>query len=121
RSGTALRLGFDQGPDVMARRLSDWLQADPVLLSPGYPYDVALLYGAQGTNAAVDERLVDNVEEFNRRYAFPRIVPARAEEFFREIERRYGARLPVRRGDTGLYQEDGAASTDAETARFPHS
>jgi hypothetical protein len=118
RSGTALRFGFEQGPDVMARRLSNWLQADPVLLSPGYPYDVALLYGAQGTNAPVDERLVDNVEAFNRRFAYPTIVPARAEEFFRELERRYGPRLPVRRGDTGLYKEDGAASTAAELARF---
>jgi alpha-mannosidase len=118
RAGTALRFGFDQGPDVMARRLSNWLQSDPVLLSPGYPYDVALLYGALGTNSPMDERLVDNVEEFNRRFAFPKIVPARAEEFFREIERRYGPRLPVRRGDTGLYKEDGAASTAAELARF---
>jgi hypothetical protein len=117
-SGAGLRYGFDQGPDVMARRLSDWLQSDRVLVSPGYPYDVALLYGAQGTNALMDERLVDNVEEFNRRFAYPRIVPARAEEFFREVERRHGQQLPVRRGDTGLYKEDGAASTAAELARF---
>jgi len=61
---------------------------------------------------------VDNVEEFNRRYAFPKIVPARAEDFFRDVEQRYGARLPVRRGDTGLYKEDGAASRAAELARF---
>lgn len=117
-SGAAVRYGFDQGPDVMAGRLSSWLQSDPVLVSPTYPYDVALLYGAQETNAAMDERLVDNVEEFNRRYTHPKIVPARAEDFFREVERRYGATLPVRRGDTGLYKEDGAASTAAELARF---
>ena len=117
-SGAGSRFGFDQSPDAMARRLSDWLQSDAVLLSPSYPYDIALLHGAQGTNALVDERLVDNVEEFNRRFAFPKIVPARAEEFFREIERRYGTKLPVRRGDTGLYKEDGAASTAAELARF---
>ena len=116
RPGAALRLGFGQGPDVMAQRLSSWLQSDPVLISPGYPYDVALLHGAQGTNALVDERLVDNVEEFNRRFAYPAIVPGRAEDFFREVERRYGPRLPVRRGDTGLYKEDGAASTAAELA-----
>ena len=118
RTGSALRFGFDQGADVMARRLSDWLLSDPVLLSPGYPYDVALLHGAQGTNALVDERLVDNVEEFNRRFAYPNIVQARAEDFFREVERRYGTRLPVRRGDTGCYKEDGAASTAAELALF---
>src|SRR5256712_7819589 len=56
--------------------------------------------------------------EWNRRYAFPRIVPGRAEDFFRDLERRWGAKLPVRRGDTGCYWEDGAASTAAELARF---
>ena len=116
--GDALRFGFDVGPDAMARRLSDWLLTNPVLVSPGYPYDVALLYGAQWDNALMDERLVDNFEEFRRRYAYPRLVAGRAEDFFRDVERRFGTKLPVRRGDTGLYWEDGAASTAAELARY---
>src|SRR5207249_1301634 len=115
--GDALRFGFDVGPDAMARRLSDWLLTNPVLVSPGYPYDVALLYGAQWDNALMDERLVDNFEEFRRRYAYPRLVAGRAEDFFRDVERRFGTKLPVRRGDTGLYWEDGAASTGAELAQ----
>lgn len=113
-----MRFGFDVGPAEMARRLSDWLLTHPVLRSPGYPYDVALLVGATGDNALVDEGLVANVEEFNRRYAYPRLVAARPEDFFRDVERRWGAKLPVRRGDTGCYREDGAASTAAELARF---
>src|SRR5881275_57040 len=116
--GDALRFGFDVGPDAMARRLSDWLLTNPVLVSPGYPYDVALLYGAQWDNALMDERLVDNFEEFRRRYAYPRLVAGRAEDFFRDVERRFGTKLPVRRGDTGLYWEDGAASTAAELAHY---
>lgn len=114
----AQRFGFDVSVDEMARRLSDWLLTNPVLTSPGYPYDVALLYGAQWDNAGVAERLIENCEEFRRRYAFPRIVAGRAEDFFREVERRFGPKLPVRRGDTGLYWEDGAASTAAELARY---
>src|SRR2546428_4094579 len=103
----------------MGRRLSDWLLANPVFLSPDYPSDIALLYAASASdNAPIDERLTQNMEEFNRRFAFPRIVPGRAEDFFRELERRWGAKLPVRRGDTGCYWEDGAASTAAELARF---
>src|SRR5205809_6194753 len=102
----------------MGRRLSDWLLTHPVLLSPDYPYDVALLHGAVGDNGLMDERLVANLEEFNRRYAFPRLVPGRAEDFFREVERRWGATLPVRRGDSGTYREDGAASTAAGLARY---
>src|SRR5438034_554689 len=99
--GDALPFRFDVGPDAMARRLSDWLLTNPVLVSPGYPYDVALLYGAQWDNALMDERLVDTFEEFRRRYAYPRLVAGRAEDFFRDVERRFGTKLPVRRGDTG--------------------
>src|SRR5437762_2328628 len=116
--GDALRFGFDVGAEAMARRLSDWMLTNPVLVSPGYPDDVALLYGAQWDNAVMDERLVENFEEFRRRYAFPRLVAGRAEDFLRDVERRFGSKLPVRRGDTGLYWEDGAASTAAELAHY---
>src|SRR3989442_5190586 len=102
----------------MGRRLSDWLLTHPVFLSPAYPYDVALLCGATGDNALLDERVVANVEEFSRRFAYPRLLAARPEDFFREVERRWGAKLPVRRGDTGCYREDGAASTAAELGRY---
>ncbi len=112
------RLGFDVGATEMARRISAWLLADPVLVSPAYPYDVALLWGATADNGAMDERVVDNVLEFNRLYAYPRLLAARPEDFFRDVERRYGPTLPVRRGETGVYREDGAASTAAELAGF---
>ncbi|HVH09688.1 MAG TPA: hypothetical protein VM736_07820 [Gemmatimonadales bacterium] len=112
------RLGFDVSVAEMARRLTDWLLGHPVLRGPDYPYDVALLWGAAADNGVVDERVVANVEEFNRRYAFPRIVAARPEEFFRDVERRFGPTLPVRRGDTGCYREDGALSTARELARY---
>jgi alpha-mannosidase len=117
-STNASRFGFDVGPEAMAHRLSDWLTTDPTLLSPAYPFDVLLLYGAQYDNALMDDRLVENLEEFNRRYAFPRLVPGRAEDFFHEVEQRFGRTLPVARGDTGLYWEDGALSTAAELATF---
>jgi hypothetical protein len=116
--GDALRFGFDRGADEMARRLSDWLLGNAMFRSPAWPYDLVLLYGAQWDNALMDESLIANMEEFNRRYAFPKIVPGRAEDFFRELERRYSAQIPVRRGDSGVYWEDGAASTAAELARF---
>jgi hypothetical protein len=117
--GDAARLGFGEDVPRMAGRLSDWLQHDPALASPTWPYDTALLFGLDARdNAPANEQMVANVEEFGRRYAFPRLVPARAEDFFRDLERRYAARIPVRRGDTGLYWEDGAASTAAELALF---
>lgn len=116
--GDGLRYGFNLGALEMGRRLSDWLLTNPVFLSPDWPYDVALLYGMQWDNALVDERMISNMEDFNRRFMYPRIVPGRAEDFFRDVESRYGARIPVRRGDTGTYWEDGAASTALELALF---
>jgi len=112
------RFGFDAGATEMARHLTEWLLADPVLGAPGYPYDVALLWGAAPANGILDERVIANVEEFNRRYAYPRLLAARPEDFFRDVERRFGPKLPVRRGDTGCYREDGAASTARELARY---
>src|SRR5467141_3884469 len=114
----AARAQLGVGAAEMGRRLSDWLLTHPVFLSPGYPYDVALLSGATGDNGLLDERVVANVEEFSRRFAYPRLVAARPEDFFREVERRWGTKLPVRRGDTGCYREDGAASTAAELGRY---
>src|SRR5437879_4779187 len=117
--GDGARFGFDAGPDEMAHRLSEWLLNQPALLAQDWPYDTALLYGADWQdNAPMKEAMVANVEEFGRRYVFPRIVTGRPDEFFRDVERRYGPRIPVRRGDTGTYWEDGAASTAAELAAF---
>ena len=117
--GDGARFGFDAGPDVMAARLSEWLLNQPALLAANWPYDIALLYGADWQdNAPMKEAMVANLQEFGRRYMFPRIIPGRGEDFFREFERRFGPRIPVRRGDTGLYWEDGAASTAASLATF---
>jgi len=117
--GDGTRFGFDAGPEEMGRRLSDWLQNQPAFLAQNWPYDSALLYGADWQdNAPMKEALVANVQEFGRRFMWPRIVTGRAEDFFRDLERRYATRIPVRRGDSGLYWEDGAASTAAELAAF---
>src|SRR5260370_42264391 len=64
------------------------------------------------------EGSVANVQEFPRRFTWPRIIAGRPEDFFKDVERRYGTKIPVRRGDTGLYWEDGAASTAPELAAF---
>src|SRR5438874_4568954 len=117
--GDGTRFGFDVGPDEMGHRLSDWLLNQPAFLAKNWPYDTALLYGADWEdNALMKEPIVANVQEFAKRFTFPRIVTGRAEDFFRDVERRYGTKIPVRRGDTGLYWEDGAASTAAELAAF---
>src|SRR5262245_60618683 len=117
--GDGTRFGFDVSPDEMGHRLSDWLLNQPAFLAQNWPYDIALLYGADWQdNALMKEAIVANVQEFSRRFTWPRIIAGRPEDFFRDVERRYAAKIPVRRGDTGLYWEDGAASTAAELAAF---
>src|SRR5436190_756791 len=117
--GDGTRFGFDVSPDEMGHRLSDWLLNQPAFLAQNWPYDIALLYGADWQdNALMKESIVANVQEFSRRFTWPRIITGRPEDFFRDVERRYAAKIPVRRGDTGLYWEDGAASTAAELAAF---
>ncbi|MGH8722910.1 MAG: hypothetical protein ACREU4_13050, partial [Burkholderiales bacterium] len=117
--GEASRFGFAAGPEEMGRALSDWLLQHPVFQDRDWPYDTVLLHGAdERANTLVPDRVIANAAEFQARYAFPRLVTGRAEDFFRDIERRHGPRIPVRRGDTGLYREDGAASTAAELALF---
>ena len=117
--GDAERLGFSAGPDEMAQRVSSWLLDHPVLASVDYPYDAALLLGTStAPNAPWDEAVAASVAEFARRYAFPRIVAGRAEDFFRDVERRYVGKIPTRRGDTGLFREDGTAQAARELAAF---
>lgn len=117
--GDAERLGFALGPDEMARRLSEWLLDHPVFSGTGYPYDTALLIGTSAAgNTLWDDAVAASVEEFGRRYAFPRIVTGRAEDFFRDVERRYAGKIPTKRGDTGVFREDGVAHAARELAAF---
>ena len=76
--GDGSRFGFDVGADEMGHRLSSWLMTQPALLARDWPYDVALLYGADSqANAAMKEEMVANVQEFGRRFTWPRIVAGR--------------------------------------------
>jgi hypothetical protein len=119
RLANARALGFGDGVLAAGSRLSDWLLTHPVFVSPAWSSDMVLVHGLEGEdNAPISEAMIATVEEFRQRYAFPRLVPGRAEDFFREVERRHGGGLPARRGDTGLYWEDGAASTAVELALF---
>lgn len=94
-------------------------QSLPVFLSkfrPDYPYDAALVYGLDGDNAAIGDGDTAFFKEWNSRYAYPEILPARFEDFFRYIETQGTGQIPVYRGDGGAYWEDGAGECAAATA-----
>lgn len=82
----------------------------------GYPYDTYLLYGAFSDNAPLDPRFMQLVEEWNAKYAYPRIIVALNDEFFRYMEQKYKDKIPTYRLDAGAYWEDGAVSTAKELA-----
>ncbi len=83
----------------------------------GYPYEmVQLRYTVGGDNGPPDEYLSDFVKEWNAKYESPKIIISTSDEMFTEFEKRYGANLPVVKGDFTPYWEDGAASTARETA-----
>ena len=59
--------------------------------------------------------------DWNKKYAWPKLIISTTPEMFHEFEKRYGDKLPVYRGDMTPYWEDGAglsALKQASTA-FP--
>ncbi|HID24691.1 MAG TPA: glycoside hydrolase, partial [Planctomycetaceae bacterium] len=106
------RLGPVKGvkPDTFFEYLEE-LQAS------GYVYDmVQLRYSIQGDNGPPDPELPEFVRRWNGRYVWPKLRIATTRELMTAFERRYGDRLPERRGDFTPYWEDGAASSARETA-----
>ncbi|NJD18113.1 MAG: hypothetical protein FIA95_02345 [Gemmatimonadetes bacterium] len=82
-----------------------------------YPYDLAYLrYNIGSDTGPPDPTLAEAVRAWNRRYASPVVRISGTTEAFRDMERRYGDRLPTYRGDMTGHWEDGAASSARETA-----
>lgn len=84
----------------------------------GYPYDLlrARFQGGQRDNSPPDVRLSLIAREWNRRWAYPRLIVATNAQFFEAFERTAGSSLRTLRGD--LPNTDytvGATSTAKET------
>ncbi len=88
----------------------------------GFPYDTSFIFwvgawpGGGVDNAPPDEKTVEKVLAWNAKYAAPKVSIGLARDFFRDFERKHGARLPEFAGDLTPYWEDGAGSTSRETA-----
>jgi alpha-mannosidase len=97
-----------------AGRLFDYLKR---LDDSKYPYDIVQLrYSIGGDNGPPDPEMSDFVRDWNKKYAYPKLVVATTTEMFREFERRYAEKIPKFSGDFTPYWEDGAGSSAAETA-----
>lgn len=111
--GWARNIGLMESIEVLSSKLSSHLEG---LENSGYPYDAYLLYGAFYDNELVDPNFMKLVEEWNKRYAYPRIIVATNSEFFRYLEEKYKDKIPIYKLDAGGYWEDGAVSTAKELA-----
>jgi hypothetical protein len=91
-------------------------------LGPDYLPDAVMVYGAYVDNAAIPETgEAEYIESWNREYAYPKLIVATDADYFDDVSKRFGERLPVYRGDAGAYWEDGVASTAAATAINRHT
>ena len=80
-----------------------------------YAPDAVLVYGQEADNTDLDPQPARFVAAWNETYAYPRLIACEPAAFFRDVERRFGDRLPAVSGDGGAFWEDGALSSLAET------
>lgn len=111
--GWAVAIGLLDSLDELSARLASHLEG---LENAGYPYSAYLLYGAFYDNQLIEPRFMKLVEEWNARYAYPRIIVSTNSEFFRYLEENFKDKIPTYKLDAGGYWEDGAISTAKELA-----
>ena len=100
--------------DMSAKLVDDFCDG---LARRSYPYDIAYVrWSGHGDNAVPDPAICDFVKDWNAKYTWPRFIISGTSEAFRAMEKRYGDKLPVARGDWTPYWEDGAGSSALETA-----
>ncbi|MBC7326562.1 hypothetical protein H5T87_00405 [bacterium] len=111
--GWARGIGLLESMESLSSKIASLIEG---LEGGGYPYDAYLLYGGFYDNELLDPQFMKLVEEWNKKYAYPRIIVATNSEFFRYLEEKYGDKIPTYKFDAGAYWEDGAVSTAKELA-----
>lgn len=86
------------------------------LEAQNYPYDFTILSWTLWDNCPLDADVPHAVKRWNDRYAYPHIIISGGHEFMSDIERRYGDKLPVVKGDYTEYWTDGLGSAAQFTA-----
>lgn len=95
--------------------LSSGHEALPIFLQqyehPEYKSDAVILYGSQWENTDLDPRQASLAGEWNQLYAYPHMQYSGFSDAMQTIAMSFGDSIPVVRGDSGPYWEDGIAST----------
>jgi alpha-mannosidase len=83
---------------------------------PSYRSDAVILYGTQVENTDLFPQQAALTQEWNRIYAYPKLVFSGFSQAMGYIAKQFGPDIPTVRGDGGPYWEDGAASDARNTA-----
>jgi hypothetical protein len=83
---------------------------------PDYTAKSALIFGSQLENTALAKEQAELVGEYSKQFAYPQLRFATVAEAMSEIDKEFGGKLPVYRGDFGPYWEDGYGSDAIGTA-----
>lgn len=109
--GTPIGGIFDKGPKKIAAYLNE-------LTAEKYPYDmVQWRYNIVSDNGPIDTTISDFVKQWNEKYASPKIILNTTQQLFEKFEKKYGASIPVVKGDITPYWEDGAFSSAYEEGK----
>ncbi|ANE53483.1 glycoside hydrolase [Flavisolibacter tropicus] len=109
--GTPVGGVFDKGAKKIAAYLNE-------LTDKNYPYEmVQWRYNIVSDNGPIDPSISDFVDQWNKKYASPKIVLNTTDKLFEAFEQKYGNSLPVVKGDITPYWEDGAISTAYEEGK----
>jgi len=105
---------FGRNPDIEVDK-----DALPRLInmfaSPNYKSDAILLDGSQGDNTKLNPIFASIAENWNGKYAYPKLIYSGFAEAMKYISLQFGSDIPIIKGDGGPYWEDGIAS-DAKYA-----
>jgi len=80
-----------------------------------FPYDALFMYGAFGDNQGIATQCAATADEWAAGYEFPKVIVGPYASYLKYMDEAYGDKLPVLRGDPGVFWEDGAASSAHET------
>jgi hypothetical protein len=97
--GDPQTLGFAAPRDEMTRRVERWLETTPLLLAPGtapaQPDDEGITFVVDtGPDESIAAMLAA-VREWNRRFAYPRIVVGPGRDLHAAVERARGTNIPT--------------------------
>ena len=86
------------------------------LENPDYPYDFIVLSWSLWDNSPIDADIPAAVKAWNEQYAYPKVIIAGGHEIMSTIEKKFGDRLPVVKGDYTEYWTDGLGTAARLTA-----